>query len=128
MEKNKPDEMERKLVMIYQELDTMLMAVNHVTQLTTDYRDILCQKQIYTRSRIMFLHLRAAFLISFAPSYHHQDKKAKQAVLTSTLEALLLLGFPKIPLKTISSRTIFPNTTKLCMGNWKNNPQRTFST
>lgn len=70
----------------------------------------------------MFFHLRAAFLISFAPSYHHQDKKAKQAFLTSTLEALLLLGFPKIPLKTINSRTTFPNTTKICMGDWKTKP------
>lgn len=73
----------------------------------------------------MFLHLRAPFLISFAPSYRHQDKKANRVVLTSTLEALLLLGFPKIPLKIIKSRTTFPNTTEICMGDWKTKPQRT---
>lgn len=70
----------------------------------------------------MFLHLRTAFVISFTFPYRHQDKKAKRAFLISTLEALLLLGFPKIPLKSINSRTIFPNTTKICMGDWKTKP------
>lgn len=119
--------MKRKFGMSYQELPAMLMAVNHATQLTADYRDILCQKQIYTRSRIMFLHPRPAFLISFAPSYHHQDKKAKRAVLTSSLKALLLLSFPKMPLKTINSRTTFPNTTEICMRDQKKQtPKDTF--
>lgn len=63
----------------------------------------------------MSFHLRAAFLISFAPSYCHQDKKA---FLISTAGAFLLLGFPKTPLKAINSKTTFPNT-KISMGDCK---------
>lgn len=64
----------------------------------------------------MFLHLRAAFLISFAPSYCHQKKKA---FLIATVEAVLLLGFPATPLKVINSKTTFPDTTKISLGDCK---------
>lgn len=71
--------MKRKFKMSYQELHAMLMAVNHY--LTTDYRDILYQNQIYKRSRIVFLHLRTAFLILFAPFLAPLGQEGEMSIL-----------------------------------------------
>lgn len=72
----------------------------------------------------MLLHLSIAILISFAPSHHHQDKNAKSSSLPSTGEAMLLLQFSKIPLKTTSLEQ-FPNTTPRRIEEKETKAQRT---